>query len=77
MSALTLEFDSHIHGYRRQTERQAAMPGVTGPSFVCGGCKLPRLVIGRKQTALGYRCAECMARRAARRASQTAEKEAA
>lgn len=69
MSVLTLEFDSHIHGYRRQTERQAAMPGVTGPSFVCLGCKRSRRVSGRKKTALGYRCAECMARRAARRAA--------
>lgn len=69
MSVLTPEFDSHIHGYRRQTERQAAMPGVTGPSFVCAGCKRCRLTAGRKKTALGWRCAACVAKRAARRAA--------
>ena len=33
--------------YREQTGRQAAMPGVTGPSFRCGECGRTLLIKGR------------------------------
>ena len=45
--------------YREQTERQASMPGVTGPSFRCVECGRSRATKGRKKTAAGWRCAEC------------------
>lgn len=63
---------SEEHAFRKQTERQADMPGATVPSFICLGCNRSRLVVGRKKTALGYRCAACMQRRAERQAAKRA-----
>ena len=45
--------------FREQTDRQAGMAGVTGPSFRCGGCSRVRRTLGRKKTAAGWRCAGC------------------
>ena len=59
--------------YRAQTGRQAAMPGVTGPSFRCGECGRHRATKGRKKTATGWRCAECHQAREYRRAIKEAE----
>ena len=58
--------------YRAQTGRQAAMPGVTGPSFRCGECGRHRATKGRKKTATGWRCAGCHQAREARRAIKEA-----
>ena len=54
--------------FREQTERQAAMPGVTGPSFRCVECGQSRATKGRKKTAAGWRCAECHQAREYRKA---------
>ena len=54
--------------YREQTGRQAAMPGVTGPSFRCVECGRSRATKGRKKTAAGWRCAECHQAREYRKA---------
>ena len=70
-------YPSQEHAYRHGTALQAKHPGVTGYSFWCVGCNTSRRTAGRKQTALGYRCAECMAKRAARRAARLAAKRAA
>ena len=58
--------------YREQTGRQAAMPGVTGPSFRCGECGRTLLIKGRKKTASGWRCAGCHQAREYRRAIKEA-----
>ena len=58
--------------YRAQTGRQAAMPGVTGPSFRCGECGRTLLIKGRKKTASGWRCAGCHQAREYRRAIKEA-----
>lgn len=58
--------------YRAQTGRQAAMPGVTGPSFRCGECGRHRATKGRKKTATGWRCAGCHQAREYRRAIKEA-----
>ena len=54
--------------FREQTGRQAAMPGVTGPSFRCVECGRSRATKGRKKTAAGWRCAECHQAREYRKA---------
>ena len=58
--------------YQAQTGRQAAMPGVTGPSFRCGECGRHRATKGRKKTAAGWRCAACHQAREYRRAIKEA-----
>lgn len=45
--------------YREQTERQASMPGVTGPSFVCVACKRRSVTKGCKRLSIGRICAAC------------------
>ena len=56
-----MSFDRQIEEqrYREQTDRQARMAGVTGPSFRCGECARERRTLGRKKTAAGWRCAGC------------------
>ena len=61
MGKLTIATNIDMHRYRDQTATLAAMPGVTGPSFVCAGCKRTRTVTGRKKRAVGWRCASCAA----------------
>ncbi len=58
--------------YRAQTERQASMPGVTGPSFRCGECGRTCRIKGRKKTAAGWRCASCHQAREYRKAIKEA-----
>ena len=59
--------------FREQTDRQARMAGVTGPSFRCGECGRHRATKGRKKTATGWRCAECHQSREYRKAIKEAE----
>lgn len=54
--------------YRAQTGRQAAMPGVTGPSFRCGERARVCRTLGRKKTAAGWRRAACHQAREYRKA---------
>ena len=58
--------------FREQTERQARMVGVTGPSFRCGECSRVCRTLGRKKTAAGWRCAGCHQAREQRRAGKGA-----
>ena len=56
--------------YREATERQAKMPGVTGPSFVCVACKRRSVTKGCKRLYIGRICAACHQAREARRAGR-------
>ena len=56
---MSFKFFSDEAAFREQTDRQASMPGVTGPSFRCGECARERRTLGRKKTAAGWRCAGC------------------
>jgi hypothetical protein len=47
------------HRFREATERQAAMPGVTMPTFVCVACKRRSVTKGCKQLSIGRICAAC------------------
>ena len=60
MGKLTISTNIDMCRYRDQTATQAAMPGVTGPSFVCAGCGQARKTAGRKKLARGWRCAACV-----------------
>ena len=57
--------------YREQTARQAKMPGVTRPSFVCVACKRRSVTKGCRQLSIGRICAACHQAREARRAGRT------
>lgn len=56
--------------FREQTDRQARMAGVTGPSFRCGECARVCRTLGREKTAAGWRCAGCHQARERRRAEK-------
>jgi len=50
--------------FRDGTDGQAAMPGVTKPSFICRCCQQSRAITGRKPVVkgtsrYGYVCAAC------------------
>jgi hypothetical protein len=47
------------HRFREATARQAKMPGVTGPSFVCVACKRRSVTKGCKRLSIGRICAKC------------------
>ena len=54
--------------FREQTARQAPMPGVTLPTFVCVSCKRRSVTKGCKRLSIGRICAACNQAREARRA---------
>ena len=54
---MSVQFFTDEIAYREQTDRQAQMAGVTGPSFRCGECGRVCRTLGRKKTAAGWRCA--------------------
>ena len=56
--------------YRAQTGRQAAMPGVTMPTFVCVACKRRSVTKGCKQLSVGRICAACKLAREAKQCSR-------
>ena len=58
---------------REQTDRQARMAGVIGPSFRCGECARVCRTLGRKKTAAGWRCAACHQAREYRKAVAMAQ----
>ena len=58
--------------YRKQTERQASMPGVTSPTFRCVACGRRSGMKGRKRTAAGSVCAACQQAREQRKAGNGA-----
>ena len=45
--------------FREQTARQAKMPGVTRPSFVCVACKRRSVTKDCKQLSVGRICEVC------------------
>lgn len=61
------------HRFREQTERQAPMPGVTGPSFRCIACGRKSAMKGCKKTSVGTICAGCHQAREARKAMKRAK----
>jgi len=58
------------HRFREATERQAAMPGVTMPTFVCVACKRRSVTKGCKQLSVGRICAACKLAREAKQCSR-------
>ena len=58
--------------FREQTDRQARMPGVTGPSFRCVACKRVATIKGCKRLSIGSICAACKQTREQRRAGKGA-----
>ena len=60
------------HRFREQTARQAPMPGVTLPTFVCAACKRRSVTKGCKQISIGRICAKCNEAREARKAIREA-----
>jgi hypothetical protein len=61
------------HRFREATARQAKMPGVTGPSFVCVACKRRSVTKGCKQLSIGSICAACNEARECRKATREAK----
>ena len=64
---------SDEHRFREQTARQAAMPGVTMPTFVCVACKRRSVTKGCKQLSIGRICAACNEAREYRKAIREAK----
>ena len=64
---------SDEHRFREQTARQAPMPGVTMPTFVCVACKRRSVTKGCKQLSIGSICAACNQAREARKAIREAK----
>lgn len=58
--------------FREQTARQAQMPGVTLPTFVCVSCKRRSVTKGCKRLSIGSICAACHQAREARKARRAA-----
>lgn len=59
--------------FREATARQAKMPGVTRPSFVCVACKRRSVTKGCKQLSIGRICAACNQAREYRKAIREAQ----
>ena len=59
--------------FREQTARQAPMPGVTLPTFVCVSCKRRSVTKGCKRLAIGSICAACNQAREYRKAIREAQ----
>ena len=59
--------------FRDATARQAKMPGVTRPSFVCVACKRRSVTKGCKQLSIGRICAACNQAREYRKAIMEAQ----
>ena len=58
--------------FREQTARQAPIPGVTLPTFVCVSCKRRSVTKGCKRLSIGRICAACHQAREQRRAGKGA-----
>ena len=64
---------SDEHRFREATERQAAMPGVTLPTFRCVACGRSSVTKGCKTIAIGRICAACNQAREYRKAIRDAK----
>ena len=69
---MSFQFYADEVAFREQTDRQARMAGVTGPSFRCGESSRGCRTLGRKKTAAGWRCAGCHQAREQRKTSKEA-----
>ena len=69
---MTFTYPADELRFREQTARQAPMPGVTMPTFVCVACGRSSVTKGSKRTAVGSICASCHQAREARRARRQA-----
>ena len=69
---MSFQFYADEVAFREQTDRQARMAGVTGPSFRRGERSRVCRTLGRKKTAAGWRCASCHQAREQRRAGKGA-----
>ena len=65
---MSFNFFADEVAFREQTDRQAPMPGVTGPSFRCVACKRVATTKGCKRLSIGSICAACNQAREQRRA---------
>ena len=59
--------------FREQTARQAPMPGVSLPTFVCVACGRRSVTKGCKQLSIGRICAACNQAREYRKAIMEAQ----
>ena len=58
------------HRFRDATARQAKMPGVTRPSFVCVACERRSVTKGCKRLSVGRICEVCKLAREAKQCSR-------
>ena len=56
---MSFTFFSDEAAFREQTARQAPMPGVTMPTFVCVSCKRRSVTKGCKRLSVGRICEVC------------------
>ena len=56
---MTFTYPADELRFREQTERQAPMPGVTMPTFVCVACGRSSVTKGCKRLSIGSICAAC------------------
>lgn len=78
MNAIGFTYPADEHQFRDQTERHtSSMPGLYRNDFTCQACKQRRHPQGRKHLVKGHQrygfiCAECHAKREARKAKEAA-----
>ena len=65
---MSFNFFADEVAFREQTDRQARMAGVTGPSFRCVACKRVATTKGCKRLSIGSICAACKQAREYRKA---------
>ena len=56
---MSFAYPINEHRFRDATARQAKMPGVTRPSFVCVACKRRSVTKGCKRLSVGRICEVC------------------
>ena len=67
---MSFKFFADEVAFREQTDRQARMAGVTGPSFRCVACKCVATTKGCKRLSIGRICEACNVARTARKAGR-------
>lgn len=70
---MTFTYPADELRFREQTARQAPMPGVTLPTFVCVSCKRRSVTKGCKRLSIGSICAACHQAREHRKAIREAK----
>ncbi len=67
---MSFAYPINEHRFRDATARQAKMPGVTRPSFVCVSCKRRSVTKGCKRLSVGRICEVCKLAREAKQCSR-------